>query len=218
LQLISFLYPWLTPFLTRVPTYTAVAPLPPHRNLFDYDQVVNTQRDKIYNERRRALLASDLTPLMIEYAERTCDDILEANVDRTADPSEWRLDALASKMVQYCPLLEGLTGQELAQACGGNFEGLRVYLRQLAVAAYEKKKEAVDGIEGGLMQEAQKFFVLTQTDNLWKEHLQVGEGQWVGRGEGGREGGGKGGRLQITRGERLISSLGMEGRAKMWSW
>lgn len=24
------------------------------------------------------------------------------------------------------------------------------------------------------MQEAQKFFVLTQTDNLWKEHLQVG--------------------------------------------
>ena len=26
------------------------------------------------------------------------------------------------------------------------------------------------------MQEAQRFFVLTQTDNLWKEHLQVGPG------------------------------------------
>jgi hypothetical protein len=32
---------------------------------------------------------------------------------------------------------------------------------------------AVDTIERGLMQEAQKFFVLTQTDNLWKEHLQA---------------------------------------------
>jgi preprotein translocase subunit SecA len=31
----------------------------------------------------------------------------------------------------------------------------------------------VEAVEGGLMQEAQKFFVLTQTDNLWKEHLQV---------------------------------------------
>ena len=31
----------------------------------------------------------------------------------------------------------------------------------------------VDSVEDGLMQEAQRFFVLTQTDNLWKEHLQV---------------------------------------------
>ncbi len=52
----------------------------PFRNLFDYDQVVNTQRDKIYSERRKALLAPDLGPLMAEYAEKTADDILEANV------------------------------------------------------------------------------------------------------------------------------------------
>jgi preprotein translocase subunit SecA len=64
-------------------------------------------------------------------------------------------------------------GQELLQQSGGTFEGLRSYLRQLAVAAYEQKAAAVDDIEPGLMQEAQKFFVLTQTDNLWKEHLQV---------------------------------------------
>jgi hypothetical protein len=49
----------------------------PCRNLFDYDQVVNTQRDRVYAERRRALLSGDLSPLMQEYAEKTCDDILE---------------------------------------------------------------------------------------------------------------------------------------------
>eukprot|EP00878_Enallax_costatus_P000382 GHUV01000467.1.p1 GENE.GHUV01000467.1~~GHUV01000467.1.p1 ORF type:complete len:1015 (+),score=343.35 GHUV01000467.1:196-3240(+) len=143
------------------------------KNLFDYDQVINTQRDRVYSERRRALLNNDLSPLMMEYAEKTCDDILEANVDRTADPSEWRLDALAAKVVQYCPLLEGLTGQELSSQSGSTFEGLRQYLRQLAVAAYQQKAAAVGDIEPGLMQEAQKFFVLTQTDNLWKEHLQA---------------------------------------------
>ena len=31
----------------------------------------------------------------------------------------------------------------------------------------------VEDVEGGLMQAAQRFFVLTNTDNLWKEHLQV---------------------------------------------
>ena len=39
------------------------------------------QRDKVYAERRRALEASDLTPLMVEYAERTIDDILEVRPD-----------------------------------------------------------------------------------------------------------------------------------------
>jgi len=43
-------------------------------------------------------------------------------VDKTQDPAEWKLDSLAGKMVQYCPLLEGLTGQELQSQCGGNFE------------------------------------------------------------------------------------------------
>ena len=48
------------------------------RQLWEYDQVLNVQRDKVYAERRRALLARDLSPLMLEYAQRTVDDILEA--------------------------------------------------------------------------------------------------------------------------------------------
>lgn len=88
------------------PPPSPAAPPAPPRNLFDYDQVVNTQRDKVYGERRRALLAKDLGPMMREYAEKTADDIVEANVDKNADPAEWNLDALAAKMVQYCFLLE----------------------------------------------------------------------------------------------------------------
>jgi preprotein translocase subunit SecA len=142
------------------------------KNLFDYDQVVNTQRDRFYSERRRALLSASLDQLMREYAERTVDDILEANVDKDADPTTWRLDALAGKMSQYCPLLEGLSGDELAAQCrGGDFERLRLYLRQLGAAAYEQKVEAVEAVEPGLMAEAQRFFLLTQMDAQWKEHL-----------------------------------------------
>jgi len=49
--------------------------------------VLNSQRDKVYAERRRALLARDLAPLMLEYAQRTVDDILEARpgLRRAAD-------------------------------------------------------------------------------------------------------------------------------------
>ena len=34
-------------------------------------------------------------------------------MDKNADPVDWKLDALAAKMVQYCPLLEGLTGETM---------------------------------------------------------------------------------------------------------
>ncbi len=47
------------------------------KQLWEYDQVLNTQRDKVYADRRKALVSQDLSPLMIEYAERTVDDILE---------------------------------------------------------------------------------------------------------------------------------------------
>ncbi len=49
--------------------------------------MLNSQRDKVYAERRRALLARDLAPLMLEYAQRTVDDILEARpgLRRAAD-------------------------------------------------------------------------------------------------------------------------------------
>ncbi len=38
---------------------------------------------------------------------------MQANVDRSLEPSEWKLDALSAKLVQYCPLLEGLTANDL---------------------------------------------------------------------------------------------------------
>jgi preprotein translocase subunit SecA len=47
------------------------------RQLWEYDQVLNTQRDKVYLERRKVLQASDLSALMLEYAERTVDDIVQ---------------------------------------------------------------------------------------------------------------------------------------------
>lgn len=42
-------------------------------------QVLNTQRDKVYGQRRRALLSRDLSPQMTEFAERTVDDVLEVS-------------------------------------------------------------------------------------------------------------------------------------------
>lgn len=47
------------------------------KQLFEFDEVLNSQRDRVYTERRRALVSDSLEALIIEYAELTMDDILE---------------------------------------------------------------------------------------------------------------------------------------------
>lgn len=49
------------------------------KQLFEYDEVLNSQRDRVYTERRRALESDNLQSLIIEYAELTMDDILEVS-------------------------------------------------------------------------------------------------------------------------------------------
>ncbi|KAL4443549.1 hypothetical protein ABPG75_011286 [Micractinium tetrahymenae] len=143
------------------------------KQLFEYDQVLNTQRDKVYAERRRALEAADLTPLMLEYAEKTIDDILEANIPPATPAEEWPLEPLVAKLRQYCYLLADLTPEKLVAEAGGDYERMRAYLRARGVEAYEMKRVEMEKAEEGLASKAERFFVLVQTDNLWKEHLQA---------------------------------------------
>lgn len=64
---------------------------------------------------------------------------MQANVDANAAPTEWNLEALATKMQQYCGLLTDLTAELLEREAGGNYEQLRLYLRRRGVEAYWKK-------------------------------------------------------------------------------
>lgn len=56
------------------------------KQLFEYDEVLNSQRDRVYTERRRALESEDLKSLLIEYAELTMDDILEVGLHLSSVP------------------------------------------------------------------------------------------------------------------------------------
>ena len=65
------------------PTLTRGVGADMRKNLFEYDQVLNTQRDKVYSLRRQALVAPDLREQMLEFSSRTMDDILEVGCAST---------------------------------------------------------------------------------------------------------------------------------------
>ncbi|XP_074303697.1 protein translocase subunit SecA, chloroplastic [Silene latifolia] len=142
------------------------------KQLFEYDEVLNSQRDRVYAERRRALESDNLESLLIEYAELTMDDILEANIGPDVPKESWDLNKLIAKLQQYCCLLEDLTPELLFKSCS-TYEDLRDYLHNLGREAYLKKKDMVEKQTPGLMKEAERYLILSNIDRLWKEHLQA---------------------------------------------
>ncbi|KAJ4905513.1 hypothetical protein Rs2_09171 [Raphanus sativus] len=142
------------------------------KQLFEFDEVLNSQRDRVYTERRRALVSDSLEPLIIEYAELTMDDILEANIGPDTPKESWDLEKLIAKVQQYCYLLNDLT-PDLLRSQGSTYEGLQDYLRARGRDAYLQKREIVEKEAPGLMKDAERFLILSNIDRLWKEHLQA---------------------------------------------
>lgn len=142
------------------------------KQLFEFDEVLNSQRDRVYTERRRALESDNLQSLIIEYAELTMDDILEANIGSDASKESWDLEKLIKKLQQYCYLLNDLTPDLLRSNCS-SYEDLQEYLRLRGREAYLQKRDIIESKAPGLMKDAERFLVLSNIDRLWKEHLQA---------------------------------------------
>uniref|UniRef100_A0A0A0KPR2 Protein translocase subunit SecA n=1 Tax=Cucumis sativus TaxID=3659 RepID=A0A0A0KPR2_CUCSA len=142
------------------------------KQLFEYDEVLNSQRDRVYTERRRALESDSLQALIIEYAELTMDDILEANIGSDTPTESWDLEKLIAKVQQYCYLLDDLT-PDLIRSKYPTYESLQNYLRLRGREAYLQKRDIVEKEAPGLMKEAERFLILSNIDRLWKEHLQA---------------------------------------------
>ncbi len=140
------------------------------KQVFEYDEVMNNQRRAIYAERRRVLEGLDLKEQVIQYAERTMDDIVEAYVNPDLPQEEWQLDQLVSKVKEFVYLLQDLEPEHLEDMMIGE---IKMFLHEEVRKAYDLKEAQVDQIQPGLMRQAERFFILQQIDTLWREHLQA---------------------------------------------
>jgi preprotein translocase subunit SecA len=139
------------------------------KQVFEYDEVMNNQRKAIYAERRRVLEGQDLKEQVIQYGERTMDEIVDAYINPDLPSEEWDLEKLTSKVKEFVYLLADLEPHQLEDL---SVEEIKAFLREQLRIAYDIKEAEVDQIRPGLMREAERYFILTQIDNLWREHLQ----------------------------------------------
>jgi preprotein translocase subunit SecA len=142
------------------------------KQVFEYDEVMNNQRRAIYAERRRVLEGMDLKEQVLQYAEKTMDEIVTAYVNPELPAEEWDLEKLISKSQEFVYLLEDITAKDIEDM---SVNDIKMFLHEEVRKAYEIKERQVDGIRPGLMRDAERYFILQQIDMLWREHLQAME-------------------------------------------
>ncbi len=139
------------------------------KQVFEYDEVMNNQRRAIYAERRRVLEGEDLKERVIEYAERTMSDIVDAYVNADLPAEEWNLDKMVDKVKEFVSTIQDLTPKQIEDF--GPIE-IKTFLAEQVRIAYDIKEGQIDSLRAGLMRDAERYFILQQIDTLWREHLQ----------------------------------------------
>jgi preprotein translocase subunit SecA len=138
------------------------------KQLFEYDEVLNYQRQAIYSERRRILESDNLRNWVVQYAETTVLDYFDNYIEKGIFNIEEQ-NKLLIKVENLLGLPYNIDRNIFNQY--SKIEMRDSILRQTRIA-YDLKESQIELIENGLMRELERSFLLQKIDSAWKEHLQ----------------------------------------------
>ena len=132
--------------------------------ILQYDNILNKQREIIYGQRRKVLLAQDLKEDILGMWEKVIEDILGLYLSAEIHPEDWDLEGLNHYFEQY-NLTEKNRVEELREQ---NRDEIATYLLKVGQDAYLGKEEQL-GSE--MMVNLSKFLALQIIDRKWMNHL-----------------------------------------------
>ncbi|MEM1177345.1 MAG: preprotein translocase subunit SecA [Acidobacteriota bacterium] len=155
------------------------------KQLLKYDDVMNKQREAVYELREEVLTHEDGDSLVTPLAAEIIDDAVDRHCAENLDPRDWDLTELATEVLDYFDIdihkVEDLDLESLGVS------ELKDTLTQLATAKYQSKEER-HGLDQVRPMEREVF--LKVLDDAWKNHLlaldQLKEGIHL-RGHGQRD-------------------------------
>jgi preprotein translocase subunit SecA len=136
------------------------------KQLLEYDDVMNQQREVIYRQRREALSGKDLQTAIQEMIRDKAEEIADTFAGDNPHAEEWDLKELRDVVYkQFNFRLNGLDEQTLD---GLNRDGLGEIISAEAGKIYQDREAAVGSEE---FRQLERLIMLQTVDNLWKDHL-----------------------------------------------
>jgi len=135
------------------------------KHVVEYDDVMNKQRQIVYEERRKVLEGADVRSNILGYLKDIIDKGIEQHCE-SRHVENWDLDALVKYLSAYVPIAPGSEFPEEALQRGQ--AGLAEHLNAAAAEAYDRKVEEF-GAE--VMPFVEKSVMLQTIDRQWMEYL-----------------------------------------------
>ncbi len=136
------------------------------KQLLEYDDVMNQQREVIYRQRREALDGKNLKSVIEEMIGDKAEEIAETYSDERALPEEWDWKGLNKAVFKQFNLR--LNEIDADTMDGLTREGVAQLITDTCLREYEERESAV-GAED--FRHLERIVMLQTVDNLWKDHL-----------------------------------------------
>jgi len=133
------------------------------KHLLEYDDVVNKQREIVYQQRHQVLSAEHLKPIIMDMIHEELASLVALHTAGYAE--DWDLEALQSSLRTIMPLPASLTASRWRQLTPQEIEE---QILNLAEKLYEEKERQL-GAED--MRRLERLVMLRTVDNLWIRHL-----------------------------------------------
>ena len=137
------------------------------KNLLEYDQINNEQREIIYAERRKVLDGDNMRDTIIQMIDELIEKYVNSVINDSQIPEEWNLNELNEillPMIPFEPITfdakrdEGITKDILIQD-----------LKEKALHIYEAKEAEFP--EPEQIREIERVIILKVTDSRWMDHI-----------------------------------------------
>ncbi len=139
------------------------------KQLLEYDDVMNKQREVIYQHRRAVLTGQNLTETIHDMMDDLVDSAMSVYCPAEQYPEEWDMKGLTEMMQgQFAIDITESKGDEGASLRDLGRDALAEDLKKLVHEAYRRKEQEL-GSE--LMRFLEKTFMLQVIDHHWKDHL-----------------------------------------------
>ena len=135
------------------------------KHLLEYDDVLNKQREVVYNERREVLKGQTLKEQVVELAENLAEDIVARYSDKEVHASDWDLNGLREALYHQFNLRLEFKPED---DDGLSAEHVEEMARTRILEAYQDKERRFGE---PMLRQLEKIIMLQTIDTLWKDHL-----------------------------------------------
>ena len=136
------------------------------KNLLEYDQVNNDQREIIYAERMSVLNGESMRDAIFKMIQDQVEKAVDTCISTEISRDEWDLNELNELLIPIIPL-EPVTEDSISSI--RNSKELKQYLKEQAVLLYEAKETEFPEIEQ--FRELERVVLLKVIDRKWMDHI-----------------------------------------------